>query len=356
MQILVNKSEIRDAKISDSPETAALGAGQAHMKINHFALTANNITYAVAGDFLKYWDFFPAEEGYGIVPVWGFADVVASNCDGIEVGTRYYGYYPMGDALTVEPIEVSDYGFSDGVSHRKGLARVYNRYLKTDVDPAYAADTEDLQMIYRPLFGTAFLIDDFIADNDFFGVKKVIFSSASSKTAYSTAFLTAKRDGITLVGLTSPGNVGYVKDLEFYDEVVAYDDIEKMDASEPVVYVDMAGNVSLRGKLHHHFKDNMKYSCSVGLSHWDQNGPQEENLPGAKPTMFFAPSQSEKRVNELGAAEFQNRFSSAWNAFLEKASGWVEVRHEEGPEALIKNYQAFLDGSVPANLGLIHKL
>ena len=39
-------------------------------------VTANNVTYAVAGDSFKYWDFFPAPEGFGIVPMWGHARVI----------------------------------------------------------------------------------------------------------------------------------------------------------------------------------------------------------------------------------------------------------------------------------------
>ncbi|MBC7103757.1 MAG: DUF2855 family protein [Parvibaculum sp.] len=41
------------------------------VEIEKFALSANNITYAVAGDMLNYWSFFPAEEGWGKIPVWG---------------------------------------------------------------------------------------------------------------------------------------------------------------------------------------------------------------------------------------------------------------------------------------------
>ena len=57
-------------------------------------MTANNVTYALMGDAMHYWDFFPAEPGLGLVPLWGFADVVASSTDGVEVGTRVYGYLP----------------------------------------------------------------------------------------------------------------------------------------------------------------------------------------------------------------------------------------------------------------------
>jgi|GEM_PF-6488779 len=43
---------------------------------------------------LRYWDFFPTEPGLGVVPVWGFANVEASNVDGVDVGSQVYGYLP----------------------------------------------------------------------------------------------------------------------------------------------------------------------------------------------------------------------------------------------------------------------
>jgi len=53
--------------------------GEALLRIDAFALTANNITYGVTGDMIGYWQFFPAaDEGWGRIPVWGFADVLSS--------------------------------------------------------------------------------------------------------------------------------------------------------------------------------------------------------------------------------------------------------------------------------------
>mgnify|MGYP003348760026 CR=1 FL=1 len=78
------------------PDPAALGEGEVHFAIERFSLTANNITYGAFGDRMGYWRFFPSgEDGWGIIPVWGFATVTASRASGIEPGTRFYGYWPM---------------------------------------------------------------------------------------------------------------------------------------------------------------------------------------------------------------------------------------------------------------------
>src|SRR5207247_10981283 len=110
------------------PAAPAPADGPARLPVDYFAFTANNITYAVAGDLLSYWNFFPAESGWGRVPVWGYADVVASRCAGVREGARLYGYYPMSTHLVVEPVNAGESGFVDGAAHRKPMAGAYNQY------------------------------------------------------------------------------------------------------------------------------------------------------------------------------------------------------------------------------------
>jgi hypothetical protein len=123
----------------------------------------------------------------------------------------------------VEPTGVGPKGFRDASAHRRHLPAPYNGLTTTTGDLAYDADLEDLQILYRPLFMTSFVLADFIRDNDAFGAETVVISSASSKTSYGTAFLL---DGLHRVGLTSAGNREFTEGLGCYDEVVTYDEIE----------------------------------------------------------------------------------------------------------------------------------
>ena len=116
------------------------------------------------GESMSYWDFFPAEEGWGRVPMWGFAEVERSEADGVEAGTRVYGYLPPSSHLAVTPSAVDATGFVDGSPHRATLPSAYHRYLASGSDPFYRADTEAMQMLLRPLFFTSFLIDDELDD------------------------------------------------------------------------------------------------------------------------------------------------------------------------------------------------
>ena len=58
------KRPYRDAKLPLSP-------GQARLRVERFAPTANNITYAALGESMRYWQFFPAPGGCSCIPVRG---------------------------------------------------------------------------------------------------------------------------------------------------------------------------------------------------------------------------------------------------------------------------------------------
>jgi hypothetical protein len=108
----VTQSNLTNANTVDLG-TSDLADGAVRLKIESFAVTANNVTYAVAGDMFRYWDFFPAPGDEGIVPMWGHAVVESSNHPEFAEGERVYGYLPMGTHLDVVPGKVSAHGFMD---------------------------------------------------------------------------------------------------------------------------------------------------------------------------------------------------------------------------------------------------
>jgi hypothetical protein len=329
-----------------------LAEGDVRFAIDRFALTANNITYAAFGDAMNYWGFFPTgDAATGCIPVWGFADVAESRCDGVAVGERFYGYWPIADEVVLQPARVNGAGFFDGAAHRRELHAVYNHYLRCSADPGYVAAQEAEQALLRPLFTTSFLIDDFLADNAFFGARAVILSSASSKTAYGTAFCLALRaggaDAVRVIGLTSPANLAFTRSLGCYGEVRAYEEAASLPADVPSVYVDFSGSVALRSSIHSHFANALMYSCSVGGTHWDELG-SGKGLPGPRPTLFFAPAQIKKRNADWGPTGLQQRLAAAWSAFMQPVSAaqppWLRVVQGRGEAAVEAVYAALLDG------------
>lgn len=353
--LLVRQDQLATTRLQ-AAEESVLNDGEVRVRVDSFALTANNITYAAMGDMLNYWQFFPTgEPGWGIVPVWGFGTVMASLHPDVAMGERLYGYWPMSTHAVLTPQRANAQGFSDGAPHRAGLHAVYNHYLRTDTDPLYRADNEDVQALLRPLFITSWLIDDFLDDQQFFGTRQMLLSSASSKTAYGTAFQLAQRGGIEVVGLTSPGNLAFCESLGCYDWVVTYDALEQLDGTAPVVYIDFAGSVGLRQRIHAHFK-GLAYSCSVGASHVQDLGGAGQ-LPGPRPVMFFAPAQVKKRHADWGAQGLSDRLQAAWDQFSTAvqtaADPWLVMQHHVGPEATQALFASVLAGSADPRAGHI---
>lgn len=348
---LVRKDALHETRIAPA-DTPALAPGQILAAVDRFAFTANNVTYAVFGDVMQYWHFHPAPEGWGRIPVWGFADVVRSEHPDVRPGERLFGYWPMSTFAVLAPSQVTPGGFHDASPHRQHLHALYNAYTRVAGDPGYDPAHEDAQMLLRVLFLTAFLIDDFLADHDFFGARSVVIASASSKTGLALAYcLHANRRGrVEVVGLTSPRNRAFVEGLGCYDRVLTYDELATLPATTPTAFVDMAGDGAVVRGVHQHFGDALRYSCVVGGTHWDKVAMGQE-LPGVQPVLFFAPDQVAKRTAEWGAAELQRRMGAAWRAFLEPSARWIRVVRDAGPAAIERVYQDVLAGRATPDEG-----
>jgi hypothetical protein len=341
---LVKRDDLRTSRIADSG-VAELGPGQARLRVDTFGLTANNITYAVFGERMSYWGFFPGPEGWGRVPMWGFAEVQESKATGVEPGTRVYGYLPPSSHLVVTPVGVDAPGFADGSPHRAELPSAYQRYTMTEHDPFYRADTEAIQMLLRPLFITSFLIDDQLADAGLAARGPVVISSASSKTAIGVAYLLAQREGVEVIGLTSPRSAAFVDGLDIYDRTVTYDAIDSLHPGL-ATFVDIAGDSGLRRAVHSHYGDELLHSMAVGATHWEGPAPGADALPGPSPIFFFAPDRIVQRSRDWGPAGLQTRVADAWHEFCAWTGGWLEVEHQRGFEAVQSAYRDVLEGRV----------
>jgi Protein of unknown function (DUF2855) len=350
MDFLVDKRDLHECRLDarSAPEPAD---GQALLSVDVFGLTSNNITYAMFGEAMSYWEFFPAEDrAWGRVPMWGFATVTDSRHEQLEVGRRVYGYLPPSSELLVTPTRVSTDGFVDGAAHRAQLPPAYNSYRSTATDPVYDAGTENQQMLLRPLFFTSWLLDDFLAEAGLFGASTAILSSASSKTASALAFLLSRREGIDVVGLTSARSAEFVKGLGVYDHVVAYDEPDALPAGR-AVYMDMAGDAAVRATVHEHYGEELRHSAVIGATHHDKLGAVPDELPGPRPTFFFAPDRVVKRSADWGWAGLERQLAQAWRPYVEWTAGWLQVVHASGGEALRDAYLELLDGRIDPAAG-----
>ena len=357
-RLLMNRARFEDMQI-DTIKAPSAAAGEVVFALDRFALTVNNVTYAAFGDALHYWDFFPSGvDGFGLLPVWGYADVADSKVEGIDPGQRYYGYFPSARHLVVRPGKTGGRSFRDDSPHRADLPEVYNWYQRTDNDAFHTAASEPLHAIFRPLFVTAFGLSDALAENDFFGAEQVVISSASSRTAYSEAFGIGMHSGIDTVGLTSAGHRDFVTGLGLYSRALAYEDLEQLDSNRKTVYVDVAGNTELQRRVHEHFGDRLVHDAALGASHTQEPPQPDDKLPGPKPTFFFAPDWVARRQAEWGSEEFNRRVGEAVAAFFGHVMKHklIEIREQHGFEPARDVLTEMLAGKTDPAIGHVIRL
>ena len=342
-ELLVRRDDLATCELGEGePPREDLGEGEAQLLVERFALTTNNITYAVFGDMLGYWNLLPAPEGWGRIPAWGYARVTASRAAGLPEGGRYFGIVPMGRHLTVRPAP-GPAGFLDASPHRAKLSPVYNQYLPVQ------GEGQDADPIMRPLFGTSVLLDLALDEREFHGAETVILTSASSKTAYGLAHLLRDRP-VRTVGLTSPSRRSWVADLGLYDQVLAYDDLSGLEAGGGAVLVDYTGDPALSGAVRERLAGALAHAILVGFTH-DREASDAAAPAGPEQEFFFAPDEIVRRGRGFGLI-----YAEAWRSFAPVAERALRIEHVTDGDGLLRVYRELLEGRVDPAVGYIVSL
>ncbi len=353
-QFEVNRQDFNNYRVADRA-TAELAEGEVRVAIDFFAFTANNMTYAAAGDMLGYWQFFPVPDadGFGVIPVWGFADVTESRAPDIAVGERLYGYFPPANELVLLPVNVADRTLFDGTEHRQSLPPLYNRYQR--VRTGGDASVERLQALLGPLYNTSYCLWDQLRENEYYGAEQILLLSASSKTSIGLALALADDDDAPkVIGLTSEGNREFVAGLGPYGDAVPYDAVDSL-AQVPTAIVDMAGNGKTARALDDHLGDHLRRYISVGLTHWDQ---AEAGLGGdnERKEFFFAPKYMLERSEALEPGEFVRRAQSFVAKAAASSGSWLRLEEVQGVSELNERFADICAGKMDPSEGLICKL
>ncbi|WP_396593509.1 DUF2855 family protein [Brevundimonas sp. R86498] len=353
VQMQVARKDLHTTRIQTFPLPQP-AEGEVVVAVDRFALTANNVSYAVTGDLIGYWGFFPVDADWGLVPVWGYGTVVASACPGLDIGERLYGFFPMASHVVLKPGRVRADPFIDFADHRRALPGLYNLYSRVAAEPPEIAAMGDERCLLFPLFATSYILSDYLEDNAMFGASRVLIGSASSKTAFGLAWLLARAPDKTveIVGLTSPGNVAFTQSLDVYDRVLTYDKVEALETGVPTAFIDMSGSGAVIRAIDDHLGENVVLSSIVGATHWDAKRHKGETR-GATPTFFFAPAQFGKREQDWGPGVAMVRAQSASARIASEARALLEVRHGRGPEAVRDAWLEMVDGRTPPAVGVM---
>jgi hypothetical protein len=361
LEFQVRKDNFEQHRLVDTEALSeALPDGRIRVKVERFAFTTNNITYAVAGEKIGYWQFFPPTggdaDGWGIIPVWGFAEVVESTNDDMPAGERLFGYFPTASILEMAPTEITRKGFIEGAAHRGHLPPAYNRYTRVGSESGYDRASDNHRMLLWPLYITSFCLWDALQENSWHGAKQVVIVSASSKTSIGLAYaINDDAKAPPAIGITSPRNLEFVSILGLYQQTVSYDSLTDIDATVPTVIVDMSGNAEVLGRLHRHLDDNMLRCINVGLTHWDEMGAGD-GIITERSEFFFAPSHIQKRLKDWGPEEFSMKTSNFMQETAMKTGHWLQLRKLDGLQGLAEIYNDVCAGRIAAQEGLIVEL
>ncbi len=126
---------------------------------------------------MNYRGFYPvaSESGeatspWGRIPVWGFATVTESRTEGTAVGEKFYYYTPHGQQRGVDPSSgecLLDKLVDSRTASRSTLSSLYNQYVLQHRPVRHPRHRDRSPCC--ALFITSWLIDDFLANNAFFG-------------------------------------------------------------------------------------------------------------------------------------------------------------------------------------------
>ena len=339
-----------------------LNEGEIIVEIESFAFTSNNVTYGVAGEMMGYWKFFPStkdpENIWGCIPMWGFAKIKHSNNNELKTGERLFGYFPASNILVMKPIKVSQKTFIDGQDHRKDLPPVYNNYIRLNNEDSYNKDNDNLRALLFPLHITSFCLCDYLQYEDYLGAEQIIIVSASSKTAIGLAQgLHREKGRPEIVGLTSKRNLDFVKDLNSYDHVITYDELDNINIDIPAVMVDMAGNREILGKLHSSLGNKMIKCITVGMTHWDNETTADDTMGQLmnreRTEFFFAPDHIQKRISDWGTEGYNQKTSSFMDTRAEQSKSWMNIKEVSGLDNFLSTYDNVIQGDINPNEGII---
>ena len=255
---------------------------------------------------MRYWNFFPAESGWGRVPVWGFADVARSTVpDAAPRASASTATSRCRRTSWCGPSRSARRGFVDGSAHRAGLPPVYNQYRRVAADPGYVAALEDRQAVLQPLFMTGWLLADLVAD-EAAGARSVVIASASSKTAIALAASLARagraaRSSVSRRRATRPSSRS--------SAATTGSSPTTRSPSWPPPRPPSSSTWPAMPRFGRPCTSASAITCAQHRRRRHSLGERRARrapaLPGPKPEFFFAPTRIQKRSQDWGARSLQ---------------------------------------------------
>lgn len=344
-------------------------------------------------------------EGYCRVGAWGYAEVVESCVEGLEVGAVLFGYVPIGSAGEVVELERGEGGEGEGegvwVERSQGRAHlngVYNVYLErafSGVDGKGERESRGWDAVMEVLFGTAWLMNRFVfaweegvvpvhpigggewtaEDADLTGAV-VIMLAASGKTGLSVARelragRPSEKQPLKVVAVGSERSSGFTKGTGLFDEVLRYHDLEDGDfhlrailggGERKVVLMDFGARGDAVDRWAKALEGNCKRLQVLVLGADPLATEQSETAkrtqdPQSGVAQVFAGGIRDRAIGLLGAAKYFAEQEAAWAKFnAGEAIPGLQLKWGEGLDEFSKGWDTLARGEHGPDVGLVYDL
>ncbi|KAL5320119.1 hypothetical protein ACEPPN_013181 [Leptodophora sp. 'Broadleaf-Isolate-01'] len=381
------------------------------------SLTTNNFTYARYGHLLGWWDVhplpssIPAEfadaEDYGRISAWGYGVVVESTIPeglGVEVGTRVYGYLPIGtlpvDMLVNIGADVNGQ-FVEISPQREKLMPMYYRYLfyppaMTAQQKAEQKQSEGYDSLFQVLFETAYMMNRFVfawdpselvhpsrpdsgwttEDAQIGDDTILLLFAASGKTALAFAHQLkhgrpAGKSPRKVIGVGSEAPRAFAEGTGLYDSVLKYDadtnhdiGIEVgVDADSKVIVIDFGARGGAADRWAEKLKKSSKSVTLLGVGGEVVADSQEVTTQKmarrikARRMQVNTSGMRSQVVGILGYKTYFEEFLGEWKLYREEGvPKRLQLVWGKGMDDVGKGWERLYKGEIGPDEGLVFEL
>ncbi|SMH51051.1 Protein of unknown function [Rathayibacter oskolensis] len=306
--------------------------GEIVLEVERFGLTSNNLTYALLGNETptRYWDAFPAADGWGRVPAWGSARVIDGDESVARPGERFVGLLPMADRFVFAGRRAEDGVLVGSATGRNAMPSMYRDLHR--VEDEDAAQGSAAEVLLRPFFTFAALLAREVSDG---GAETAVVTSASSKAGLLLGRL-LQQGGVRTVGLTAAPRVAATESTGAFTEVRSYSDVSGLTAEGRTVLLDIAGNAEVSSAVARQLSDDLARIIVVGATHHDAaaGAAEPDDSPSPEVDLFDTAEHEAGYSEEHGAAALRALEDDAREALLPWASRWIQLDEVEGVGSL----------------------
>ncbi|KAL7913593.1 hypothetical protein GGI35DRAFT_490157 [Trichoderma velutinum] len=384
-----------------------LTAGDIRIRTKIISNTINTFTIAQVAHLFGWWDVWPAipslpapyddASKYGRISAWGYGEVIESKNDRVPVGTKLYGYLPIGTYPEILQVDVEDEtGHVLEISERRASkGHIYTRYIPypPEMDLMTDKSSRGWDTILRIFFETSYMLNRYAfawdsakrsnplgvplpwtSDDADLANAVVVLLGASGKTALSFAYLLrqsrpTEHQPRKIVAVGSARSRSFTEATGLYDDLLMYTEITGamddsiaarlgVDANTKVLLVNFGGRGTADEELRDIFTHTAKSVVTLIVGGDPQAGPSKlralGEVPGSGVVMCNASGLRDSAMESDGKAEYFKNLSQEWTRLKESGGiNGLTLRWGKGMEDHSKGWDALSNGSIDPTLGLV---